>query len=139
MCVWLFDDIISFKYFNLSYMSYHDLCFMITQVSKLLIQVKSVQEWKRKNLVERYRNFHMSLIVIISSTIGRLGSRGLLYKDEWRFKIVSNYPIDSHNMRRWGLFTCMYLLSKMSRRWGFFKSNLLKYGALFVTTADGPF
>ena len=139
MFVWLFDDIISFKYFHLSYMSYHDLCFMITQVSKLLIQVKSIQECKSTNIVERYMNFHMSLIVIISSTIGRLWSRELSYKVEWRFKTVSKYPINSHIMRRWGIFTCMYLLSKMSRRWGFFKSNLLKYGALFVTTADGPF
>jgi hypothetical protein len=74
---------------------------MITQIRKLLIQVKSIQKnAKGRSFVGRYRNFHLSLFHHHAYGWSEFED---VDRPTWlneRFKAVIKYPIASHSMQR---------------------------------------
>jgi hypothetical protein len=107
---------------NRNHMPFHNSYFIIARVQKLFF--KSIPSKKCQKIVFLgcYRNFHLSLIFIITSIVGRFWRRGLSYLAKWKFKAIIKYAINIIACRCGSTFTCPYLSSKMSRTWGF-KNN----------------
>jgi len=104
---------------NCNHMSCHNSCFIITRVWKLFFKSIPSKKCQKTYFSGRYKNFHVSLIFIIMSIVGGFWRCGLSYLAEWKFKAVIKYITNIIECKCGGIFTCPYLSSKMSCRWGF--------------------
>ena len=105
---------------NCNHMSCHKSCFMITRVIWLLFNWILSKKCQRTTFSRSYRNFHLSLIFIITSIVGGSWRHGSSYLAEWKTQVSYQVPNQYHIMKRWWYFHLFIYVTQDITQMGLF-------------------